>query len=81
MIKQLTGDGLWTCTSTYLLIYWLQEGGFPDDLWHLTAASPDWKLGYIKDIIKTRTFFHLHFICSFQISGPEGMAKRSIQFV
>lgn len=80
MINQLAGDGLRTCTSTYLLIYWLQEVGFPDDLWHLPAASPNWKLGYVKDIIKTRTFLHLYFICPFQISAPEGMAKRSIQF-
>ena len=52
-------DAQWTWLSTYLLICWFQEGGLPDNLWHLTSVLPNWKLGSIKDLIKTRAFLYL----------------------
>ena len=56
-------EALWTWLSTYLLIYWLQEGGFPDNLWNLDSVPQNWKLGSIKDLIKTRTFLYLPSVC------------------
>lgn len=43
--------------STYLLTYWLQEGEFPDELWHLIVGSPNRKPGYVKDATKLGYFY------------------------